>query len=89
MMIAWIAGALNPKARIMVRAAFALGVCWLVEFSQLYHASVLDSWRHYTIGQLTLGSGFDPRDLGAYALGIVAAVAIEIVMRRSRVMRIP
>ncbi|MDQ8182674.1 DUF2809 domain-containing protein [Pelagicoccus sp. SDUM812005] len=42
-----------------------------VEFSQLYHAPWIDSFRQTLAGRLALGSGFDPYDLLAYAIGCV------------------
>lgn len=76
MMIYWLVAAVTPKTRPVSRAALALAICWLVEFSQLYHTTALDGWRRHTLGQLTLGSGFDPRDLAAYALGVIAALIL-------------
>ena len=69
LMIYWGCGVLRPGVHPAVRAAGALVVCWAVEGSQLLHAPTLDAWRATTLGHLILGSGFDPRDLAAYALG--------------------
>jgi hypothetical protein len=45
----------------------------------------LDVVRDTTVGHLVLGSGFDPRDIAAYARGVAAAVLVEAVVRsRSR-----
>ncbi len=82
MMIAWWIGALAPDMRLERRAGLALVVCWAVEFSQLYSAPVLDAVRRTTTGQLVLGSGFDPRDLVAYAVGVLIALVLEAAMRR-------
>ena len=82
MMIAWWIGVLAPNARLTLRAGFALAICWAVEFSQLYHAPALDAMRLSTLGQLILGSGFDPRDLVAYAIGVLAALILESTVRR-------
>ena len=79
MMIAWWAGALAPRASLTVRSAAAYTICATVEFSQLYHTATLDSVRATTIGHLILGSGFDPRDLVAYSVGVVLAGLIEAV----------
>ena len=84
MMIGWSLGALRPDARIGVRAALALGICWAVECSQLYHAPALDNWRRTAVGHLVLGSDFSVRDLGAYALGVLAIVLLETAVRRRR-----
>ena len=66
--------------------AIVLPTCWkivvlglsalsalLVEFSQLIDHAYLDTLRGTTLGRLALGSGFDPVDLVAYALGIILA----------------
>ena len=81
MMIAWWIGALTPRTPLAARGVIALAFCWTVEFSQLYHSPILDSWRLTTPGQLVLGSGFDPRDLAAYAFGVLAALALELLVR--------
>jgi hypothetical protein len=76
-MIAWWVGALAPAASLPRRSAAALALSVGVEFSQLYHATWIDALRSTTAGQLVLGTGFDPRDLGAYALGVLAAAFLE------------
>jgi hypothetical protein len=82
MMIAWLIGAIFPQKPIVARAVLALVICWTVELSQAYHQQFLDSLRNTAIGQLVLGSGFDVRDLGAYALGVAAAFGLELAARR-------
>ncbi|HEV7994083.1 MAG TPA: DUF2809 domain-containing protein [Gemmatimonadaceae bacterium] len=77
MMIVWAVGALAPTARLVVRGASALAICWLVELSQLYHTPGLDAVRRTLAGRLVLGSGFDPRDLVAYAGGVLVAMLLE------------
>lgn len=84
MMVAWWIGALAPEMRPGSRAGLALALCWAVEFSQLYHTPVVDAWRGTTMGHLVLGSGFDPRDLVAYAIGVLTALMLEQSIRRSR-----
>lgn len=82
LMIYWGCGVLRPGVHPAVRAAGALVVCWAVEGSQLLHAPTLDAWRATTLGHLILGSGFDPRDLVAYALGVFAGWRLEIAARQ-------
>ena len=79
-MIAWWAGALAPRARLAVRSAGAYAVCAAVELSQLVHTPALDAVRATRVGHLLLGSGFDPRDLAAYALGIAGAALLEATL---------
>jgi hypothetical protein len=84
-MIAWWAGALAPDMRLAARSAGAYSVCAVVELSQLYHAPALDVIRATRVGHLVLGSGFDARDLVAYALGVAGAALLEAtVVARSR-----
>ena len=77
LMIAWWAGVLAPRARCAVRSTVAYAVCVGVEVSQLYHAPALDAARATTVGHLVLGSGFDPRDLVAYGMGVALAALLE------------
>ena len=76
-MVAWLVGAAAPGAPLRLRAAVALALCAGVEMSQLYHTTALDALRRTTAGQLVLGSGFDPRDLMAYTLGVLVAAFLE------------
>ena len=82
MMLTWWVSALWPRLAGGARAAVALGSCYAVEASQLYHSPGLDAARATTLGHLVLGSGFDLRDLAAYALGVLGAVVIERAVRR-------
>jgi hypothetical protein len=81
-MLAWWVGALAPALALRVRAALAFAACTAVEASQLYHAPRLDALRRTAAGRLVLGSDFDPRDLAAYALGVLGAAAVERRWRR-------
>jgi hypothetical protein len=76
-MVMWWVGAAAPGAPLRTRTATALALCFGVEISQLYHATALDALRSTTAGQLILGSGFDPRDLMAYTLGVLVAAFFE------------
>jgi hypothetical protein len=60
----------------------ALAFCFAVEFSQLVHLPELDALRRTTAGHLALGSGFDRRDLAAYAGGVIVAVLVEWAIER-------
>src|SRR5689334_1700421 len=81
-MMTWWVAALAPAARISIRGAATLAICFAVEASQLYHTPALDALRATTPGHLVLGSGFDPRDLAAYTVGVLAAVLLERLGRR-------
>jgi hypothetical protein len=83
MMFGWV-GAVAPDARLAIRSVSAFAICAVVETSQLIHTPSLDAARETTIGHLVLGSGFDPRDFLAYAMGIAAAALLEGAIRRAR-----
>jgi hypothetical protein len=77
MMITWWIGAVTPRTRLPTRCATAFGICLSVELSQLLHTPSLDALRATTLGRLVLGSGFDPRDIVAYAAGVAVAAACD------------
>jgi hypothetical protein len=83
-MVLWWVGALAPNVSLYVRVAAALAFCFGIELSQLYHTTALDALRNMTAGQLVLGSGFDPRDLAAYTLGVLGAAFLERTVVRRR-----
>lgn len=72
-MMFWWVSVLVPTWSPDRRALGALAISWLVEFSQLSHAAWLEAARATRLGPLVLGTGFDPRDLASYTLGVVAA----------------
>jgi hypothetical protein len=77
MMIVWWLSAAAPRLRLRTRGVMALAVCVAVEVSQRYHTPLLDALRRTLPGHLVLGSGYDPRDLLAYAAGVIAAVVLD------------
>ena len=76
-MMTWWVSAAMPRKRSQTRGLVALAISFVVELSQLIRLPVLDSLRATLPGHLVLGSGFDPRDLVAYALGVALAVCVE------------
>jgi Protein of unknown function (DUF2809) len=54
-----------------------LTFCYLIEFSQLYHAEWIDNIRQNLLGGLILGFGFLWSDLVAYFLGILSGYLLE------------
>ncbi|MBL7644890.1 MAG: DUF2809 domain-containing protein [Candidatus Hydrogenedentes bacterium] len=74
--------ALRPDARLWIRGAMALGVAFLVELSQLYHAPWIDGIRATTIGGLVLGFGFLWSDLVCYAVGVTIGMSLDRAVRR-------
>ncbi len=76
-MMVWLVSTVAPARPQLHRATLAVAICWAVEYSQRYHVPWIDAWRGTLLGRLVLGSDFDPRDLVAYAVGVVAACLIE------------
>lgn len=70
-------GFLFPKTSTLRLALAALCFSWIIEFSQLYHASWIDFMRATRMGGLVLGSSFNPPDLFAYVLGIAVGAITE------------
>jgi Protein of unknown function (DUF2809) len=68
---------LLPRESTRRIALMALAFSWCVEFSQLYHASWIDSIRATIPGKLILGSTFLWPDLLAYTLGIALGAWVE------------
>jgi len=83
-MLAWWVGALLPGWSLGRRAAVALAGSYVVEASQLLHTPWLDAVRRTRLGHLVLGSGFDPRDLLAYAGGVLMAMLLERAAEAAR-----
>jgi len=76
MMMVWWMGVLAPRLPLRTRALTALAVCVAVELSQRYNTPALDALRRTVPGHLVLGSGYDPRDFLAYALGAALAALL-------------
>ncbi|MCM3737576.1 DUF2809 domain-containing protein [Bacillus cytotoxicus] len=72
-------GFIFNSAQTKVVALFSLSFCYIIEFSQLYHASWIDHIRETTLGGLILGYGFLWSDLLAYTIGIGVGVIGEIL----------
>lgn len=85
-MIASAVSAVAARQRPLARYATALSICYAVEFSQLWHTPALDQLRATRFGPLVLGSGFDVRDLLAYAIGILLFAIIDqyLISRSAR-----
>ena len=58
-------------------AFYALTFCFLIEFSQLYHAPWIDQIRDTRLGGLVLGFGFLWSDLGCYLVGVLFSYLID------------
>ncbi|MFD3447221.1 DUF2809 domain-containing protein [Microbacteriaceae bacterium 4G12] len=71
-------GFILKTAKTRSVAFIALSFCYLIECSQLYHATWIDTIRNTTLGGLILGYGFLWSDLLAYSIGIGAGVLMEL-----------
>lgn len=56
--------------------------CYIIEFSQIYHANWIDNIRNTTLGRLVLGYTFSWTDLIAYAFGIGIAIIFEMLLKK-------
>jgi len=56
--------------------------CYIIEFSQIYHANWIDNIRNTTLGRLVLGYTFSWTDLIAYAFGIGIAIILEMLLKK-------
>lgn len=74
----------RPAMRTWQMAALALVTAWVDEFAQMIQVPWLVALRATTPGHLILGSGFDPIDLLAYAVGIAVVATFDQLLRRPR-----
>jgi Protein of unknown function (DUF2809) len=70
-------GFLFPKFPALKIAALALGFCFVIEISQLYHAPWIDAIRNMRLGGLILGFGFLWSDLACYFVGVGFGFLVE------------
>ncbi|KAF1680774.1 DUF2809 domain-containing protein [Bacillus mexicanus] len=77
-------GFLFQKLKTMRTGIISLSFCFIIEFSQLYHAEWIDRIRDTTLGGLVLGYGFLWSDIEAYTMGIAASAAIELFVLNSK-----
>ncbi|MBB5607382.1 MULTISPECIES: DUF2809 domain-containing protein [unclassified Janthinobacterium] len=77
MMIFFALGAVATRLLTWKLAAWALLVCFAVEFSQLYQAPWINAIRAHTLGHLVLGSFFGWVDLIAYTVGVAIAALVD------------
>ena len=55
----------------------AVGLCFLIELSQLYHSPWIDAVRQTRLGGLVLGFGFLWSDLVTYTVGGLVGLVLE------------
>eukprot|EP01133_Synstelium_polycarpum_P002833 gene2833-3255_t len=63
-------------------AAISLGICYLIEISQLYDAVWINQIRNTTLGGLVLGHGFLWSDILAYTAGTALCLLVLYVGKR-------
>jgi hypothetical protein len=80
-LLAW--RALRPRARTRDVALLAAATSAAVEFAKLWQAPWLVEFRDTTIGHLLLGHVFSWQNLVAYAVGVLAGVALDRVLARA------
>ncbi|MBU3218288.1 DUF2809 domain-containing protein [Clostridium estertheticum] len=67
------------EMKTKVVAIIGISFCYLIEISQLYHASFIDNIRETTLGGLVLGYVFSWSDFLGYAIGILVGIIIDIL----------
>jgi len=77
MLVFWSLGFLFRSKSTFSLASYALAFSYLIEISQLYHASWIDDIRATTIGALILGHGFLWTDLLCYTSGIAFGALLD------------
>lgn len=77
-----VVGLVLPRASTLQVATLAMAFSVLIEVSQLYHASWIDSIRQTIPGSLVLGHGFLWSDLACYVLGVTLGVIVEAMLPR-------
>ena len=70
---------LFPKAPSKKIAFLAVGICFAIEFLQMYQAPWINEIRHTRFGALTLGSGFLWSDLVCYSFGGAVGFGLETI----------
>ena len=78
-MMYWIISFIFPTQSILKTALLCLGICFLVEFSQLLKTDWLIGIRNNRFGKLVLGQGFLWSDLIAYTIGTIATMTSEFI----------
>ncbi len=85
--IAWCFGLalVRPGASSLRLASVAVAICFGLEFLQLWHPILLETWRAQPLGHMVLGSSFAWLDLPYYvAGGILASGWLSVLPRWPR-----
>lgn len=84
LMIFFLVGFIFIKIKLKTAALISISFCFIIEFSQLYHAYWIDKIRQTTLGGLVLGYVFSWMDLIAYGVGIGIGIMLEVLIHRSK-----
>ncbi|WP_443662325.1 ribosomal maturation YjgA family protein [Clostridium sp.] len=79
LMIFIVLGFVFREMETNIVAIIGISFCYIIEISQLYHASFIDNIRKTTLGGLVLGYVFSWSDFLGYAIGILIGVILEIL----------
>ncbi|MBX4259235.1 DUF2809 domain-containing protein [Clostridium estertheticum] len=79
LMVFIIFGFIFREMKTKIVAIIGISFCYLIEISQLYHASFIDNIRETTLGGLVLGDVFSWSDFLGYAIGILVGVILDVL----------
>ena len=82
-LIFWLVRFAAPAIARLHAVIAAIGFCFVIEASQLYHAPWIDAVRDTRLGGLVLGHGFHASDLAWYIAGALLGAAIERLLVRA------
>jgi len=71
--------ALRPRASTLSVSLLTFATCFVIEAMKLYQAPWIVGIRHTTLGHLVFGHVFSVQNLVAYAVGVVAALGVEVL----------
>lgn len=77
LMMFWIIGFVFNRLSSLQIAAISLGICFLIETSQLIQTDLLIAIRSTRLGALILGNGFLWSDWLAYTIGVAFGFGLE------------
>ena len=81
LMIYFLLTTIANNLSILKAVILSLLICFIVEFSQMYHAPWIDHLRSNSLGALVLGQGFLWSDLICYSVGVLIGFSVDQVRR--------
>ncbi len=79
LMLFAIIGFVFPNMKTLKTALLSIGICYLIEFSQLYQSEWINNIRSYKLGGLIIGFTFSWSDIICYTLGGFTGFILEKV----------